>query len=204
MKRYIIIGLFLIFLIGCKKECTTTISFTFIENYTNQPISNYKILLSKLPFGFDVFLIPIDTLTTDVNGMISYSFKSDNDHLYYLSPTRNNNYGTFNNIELMTCTSNTQTVKVKKTNCLKINLIDSSNIYYAYAINVLEDLASPGLLNGNCKDTSLAFTNCTPDGSALVSFNLFKGLIDTSKASHSIDTTIFMTKTDTVEITLKY
>jgi hypothetical protein len=209
MKKKIIIGLCLVTLFGCHKETPIPINLTFIDYYTAQPISGLKVHLSR-EYAWSIVapLVPFDTLITDINGKIIYSIKDPENYLYYVTAAYDNNYCGFSNIALSINpgATNTQTIKLKKFNCLKINLLDSSNIYHTFSLMFIQDInysGGGGRCHGNCNDTTVIFSKCVPEGTAFITLSLYKGQLNDS-TSVEINQEPYITHVDTFQTSIKY
>ncbi|MGD0711864.1 MAG: hypothetical protein ABR968_11880 [Bacteroidales bacterium] len=212
MKIKIFALLLLLFFIrcSCKKETPININLTFIDYYTAQPISGLKVHLSRAKDGFIIPgpLVSFDTLITDINGKITYSIIDPGYYLYYVTSAYDNNYCGFSNISLSINpgATNTQTVKLKKFNFLKINLLDSSNIYHTFSLSFMQNIdysGAGGYCHGNCNDTTVIFSKCLPEVTASITLSLYKGQLNSS-TSVEINKEPYITHVDTFQTSIKY
>ncbi len=206
MKPYIITGVCLMLLSGCRKDGTPIpVDIKFIDYYSSQPISGLKVCLSEHK-TWDLFggTHAIDTLTTGSNGKVSYSLTSSQDYIYYLTPSKDTNYCRFDNIDLSNSgATNSQTIKLKKYNFLKINLIDTSNIYQTFSIGFTGNYTYGSNYYGNFKDTSIILSRCVPDGFADILIELKPAnYIGSKNIMH--DSSIYVTHVDTFQVNMKY
>ncbi len=208
MKKYIIVGICLMSLYGCRKDGTPiTINIKFFDYYSSQPISGFKVFLTKHKV-LDLFgpTIVIDTLTTDRNGIITYPLVSSNDYTYFLTPSKDTNYCKFDNIDVsIGGKTNSQALKLKKYISLKVNLIDTSQIYQTFELRFAQNTAAYGNYSGNaygnCKDTTIIFSKCIPDQNTDIYLDLSKGPM---LSLIHINREIYISKTNTFQTTIKY
>lgn len=205
-KNYFLIGICLTTLLGCKKDSPIPINLTFTDYYTNKPISGLKVCLTRNKM-LSVFTPPktIDTLTTDINGKITYTINDPQDYIYFISSAHNTIYCGFEDINLSNSgATNSQTIKLKEFNCLKIFLNDTSKVYQTFDISINEQYTPGGYFNGDCNDTSFIFSKCVPDEYLTINMDLFKGQLHDFTNYINFDTSCYITNVDTFELNIKY
>lgn len=207
MKKITFIVLSLIGIAGCRKkdhtipDYNTSVDFTFVDYYTNQPIPGYILKISYFTYFLGWRTVhDVTDLTTDINGNVKFQVFDKEYKNYHIANWNTDSVYTGFNTSLVHGKKNIQTIRLKKWIPCKIEFKNKTLKYNLISISRWKDY--PGLdYDGTFKDMSVIIKDLT-EGSTTLYMNFSHS--NNPGVFTNKDTTFVIPKVDTFYLKLQY